>query len=148
MSSSSMISSTEIYYLIVSVAITVVVTILATRLISRLGHFINQPIKTKIRLEDINEAMLKGLAEVNQKVDKLSEEFKKDAKVDSQSRRVLFSVQDLQFSVMSHQTGAIRELAKSVCNGNKESALHLCDEADKANAEGKSLQKDYLMEKA
>lgn len=88
-----------------------------------------------------------GLAAIEKKLDDFMEHYSAGVAHNRESQRVLFTVQDRQFKVMRSQTGAIKELSKSVCNGNKEEALRLCSEADAYCANGEDLQKDYLLKK-
>ena len=88
-----------------------------------------------------------ALAELARKLDTMIESYAEGAAKNKMSQRTLFTVQDRQFKVMRAQTGAIRELAKTVCNGNKASALELCDQADAMCANGEDIQKDYLIQR-
>jgi hypothetical protein len=59
----------------------------------------------------------------------------------------LFRIEDNLLESMIKQNGGIRELSKSVCNGNKEEALRMCDEADELCEQGRKTQKEYLLKR-
>jgi hypothetical protein len=103
------------------------------------------PASTAKNLEEFRSEVLGKVAELSEKIEDFTKMYKDGVERNRKSQRTLFEVQDLQFSVMSYQTGALRELAHSVCNGNKDAAMKLCDDADKTIAEGQSFQKDYLL---
>lgn len=89
----------------------------------------------------------RSVAEMSAKLDAMIETYVDGERKNLASQRTLFTVQDRQFKVMRSQTGAIRELSKSVCNGNKDAALVLCDQADAMCADGEDIQKDYLIQR-
>ena len=89
----------------------------------------------------------RALSELTVKLDVMIASYTDGATKNKASQRTLFTVQDRQFKVMRAQTGAIRELAKTVCNGNKASALALCDQADEMCANGEDIQKEYLIQR-
>lgn len=89
----------------------------------------------------------KALEELTRKLDTMIATYADGAAKNKMSQRTLFTVQDRQFKVMRAQTGAIRELAKTVCNGNKASALSLCDQADEMCANGEDIQREYLIQR-
>jgi hypothetical protein len=124
-----------------------IATIIVIYLWNKLVKQATLPASTAKKLEEFRSEILIKVAELGKKIEDFTKMYKEGAERNRKSQRTLFEVQDLQFSVMSYQIGALRELAHSVCNGNKESAMKLCDEADKTIAEGQSLQKDYLLEK-
>jgi len=105
------------------------------------------PVSTAKKLEEFRSEVLGKVADLSQKVEDFTKIYKEGVERNRKSQITLFEVQDLQFSVMSYQIGALRELAHSVCNGNKDAAMKLCDDADTAIAEGRGLQKDYLLKK-
>jgi hypothetical protein len=131
-----------------------VAVVVVSSLWSKLAHRLNRSSQTTADLiflkTEINENFdtLKGsIKTVNDKVDTFSKSYHEGAVKNHRSQVTMFEVQDLQFSVMSRLTGAIREIGRSVCNGNKNKALSLCDDADEQVEKGKSLQRDYLLDK-
>jgi len=112
---------------------------------------IGRLLRNRLQQPKKNEEGIKELGERIQNLQNTFSEFvgkyEKNAKDNKESQRVLFTVQDKQFSVMGYQTAAIREVTKSVCNGNKDRALQLCDDADIETKNGRDIHKDYLLGK-
>lgn len=88
-----------------------------------------------------------GFEMLSTKLDQLTAIYAQEAERNRLAQQVLFTVQDTQFKIMRSQTGAIREVAHSVCNGNKVRAMDLCDEADHLCEEGEKTQSSYLIHK-
>jgi P pilus assembly chaperone PapD len=81
-------------------------------------------------------AIAKRLDELKDKVDSINDAI-----------RTSFMIQDKLFEATMKQNGGIRELSRSVCNGNKEEALKMCDDADNLCEEGIKIQKEYLLKR-
>jgi len=81
---------------------------------------------------------------LEKKFDGFITRYDEGAERNKKSQQALFKIQDYQFDVMKAHTGAVRELAKSVCNGNKPFALELCDDADEKIEEGRKVHRDIL----
>ncbi len=79
------------------------------------------------------------------KFDAFLEKYDSGTKRNKESQNALFLMQDYQFDAMSGMNLSIRELAKSVCNGNKEDALRFCDDVDNNIGKGKNIQRKILM---
>jgi hypothetical protein len=107
----------------------------------------HQPQKTADDLATFQASVTDTLSALNKKVDTLSNSYAEGVINSKKSQRTMFLVQDKQFEAMTLQTGAIREVAHSVCNGNKENAMKLCDEADATIDAGRIAQKEYLLDR-
>ena len=76
------------------------------------------------------------------KFDDFLETYKEGAERNKSSQKALFTMQSIQFDAMKNTNGAIRELAKSVCNGNKEYAIKMCDDSDEEIKNGKGIHRN------
>jgi len=88
------------------------------------------PIELKTRLDKFES-----------KFDEFSKKYSEGSERNKASQVAMFTMQDIQFDAMKSTNGAIRELAKSVCNGNKEDAIRLCNESDNDISKGKEIRR-------
>lgn len=85
------------------------------------------------------------MSQLEAKFDSFLLKYDDGASRNKKSQMALFRIQDYQFDVMKAQTGAVRELAKSVCNGNKAEALRLCEESEDYIKNGKDIHRSVAI---
>jgi hypothetical protein len=135
------------YWELLALTLSPLLTTLSIRFFSGARKKVEQPKRDKENLESFQSEVRIGLSDVNDKIDKLAESYQKGADRNKKSQQTMFRVQDLQFSAMSSLSGGVRELAHSICNGNKDRAMSFCDEVDSTVAEGHKMQNEYLIDK-
>jgi hypothetical protein len=90
--------------------------------------------------------MSAGMTDLNTKLDTISKNYAASSENNKQFQTLMFKSSDYTLQGLTAQTGAIRTLADSVCNGNKPDAMKLCDEADAFCKEGQRIKQDYLID--
>jgi hypothetical protein len=108
---------------------------------------IKQPQQVATDLASFKEDIKQNNDMLSKKIDNLSEAYAIGVKNSKEAQVVLFTVQDYQFGVLDKQNDALRELAKSVCNGNKADALQMLDDASTLSELGRNAQRDYLVKR-
>jgi uncharacterized membrane-anchored protein YhcB (DUF1043 family) len=107
---------------------------------------IKKPKETENELADFKVAMSAGMADLNTKFDTFSKYCADSSENNKQFQTLMFKSSDYTLQALTAQTGGIRTLADSVCNGNKPDAMKLCDEADALCKEGQRIKQDYLID--
>jgi hypothetical protein len=129
------VASTEFLVELTALALSPIVTSVLVGTFNKAKNKLNEPDK-------IN----KQLIEINAKVDAFSASYLRGSERSKQFQTYLFESSDCSFTALSYQTGSIRHLAESVCNGNKEEALRLCDEADAQCKKGQDLKNKLILD--
>jgi len=115
---------------------------------AKLRAQVKQPAMTEKELTLFKAEITQGLGDLGVKFDNFSKNYQDGAAKNKQFEIVLLQTSDFQFKALTSQTGSIRKLAESVCNGNKPEAMRLCDEADNYCKEGQDLKQQFLIDQA